>query len=107
MNKLLIIISLIFCLNSQVQALDVSNYHPEPFKTTLEEPHDTKLPSAGAILGAGKIFEKFIKYNDLGEFVSGKFMVIFKGKYYVCSANYSETSCDLADSLPTTDKRNQ
>ena len=94
-------------MNSQVQALDVSNYHPEPFKNTLEVPHNTKLPSAGAILGAGKIFEKFIKYNDLGEFVNGKFMVIFKGKYYVCSANYSKTSCDLADSLPTSDKRNQ
>ena len=107
MNKLLLILSLIFCLNSQVQALDVSNYHPEPFKGTSEEPRDTNLPSAGTILGVGKIFEKFIKYNDLGEFISGKFMVIFKGKYYVCSADYSKTSCDLADSLPTTDKRNQ
>ena len=57
MNKLLIILSLIFCLNSQVQALDVSNYHPEPFKTTLEEPHDTKLPSAGKILGVGKFLK--------------------------------------------------
>jgi hypothetical protein len=107
MNKLLIVVSLIFCLSSQVQALDVSNYHPEPFKGMLEEPRDTNLPSAGTILGVGKIFDRFIKYNDFGEFVSGKFMVIFKGKYYVCSANYSETSCDLVDSLPTTDKRNQ
>ena len=106
MNKYVIIFSIIFCLNSTVHALDISNYHPNPFKVIEEDNPDTSLPSAGTILSAGKIFEKYLKYNDRGEFISGKFMVIYKGEYYVCTADYAKTSCDLVNSLPTMDKRN-
>ena len=114
MKRMLIILSLILGLNTSVGAIDIGSDFPDPFKILPEiiiddaTPSGTKnndLPTAGKLLGEGKIFHHSVNYSDRGEFENGIFMLIYNNKYYVCDVNYSQTACGLVESLPTTDRR--
>ena len=114
MKRMLILLLFMLGLNSSVGALDIGSDFPDPFKILPEIINDdfTKsgykdddLPTAGKLLGEGKIFHHSVKYNDRGEFENGIFMIIYKDKYYVCDVNYSQTACSLVESFPTIDRR--
>ena len=114
MKSILITLSLILVLNTSVVALDMGSDFPDPFKilpeiimddVTQSGSKDNDLPTAGKLLGEGKIFHHSVKYSDRGEFENGIFMVIYKDKYYVCDVNFSKTACGLVESFPTIDRR--
>ena len=116
MKRMLIILSIVLGLNTSVGALDIGSDFPDPFKTLPEiiiddaTPSGTKnndLPTAGKLLGEGKIFHHSVNYSDRGDFENGIFMLIYMNRYYVCDVNYSQTACSLVESLPTTDRRVQ